>query len=115
MMNTHASAQRLDTVFKAVSDSTRRAILQRLSSGPSTVLAVAKEFPMSLPSVSKHIRILESAGLIERHVEGRTHHLQLNAHPLQDANEWLQFYHQFWSMNLDSLERYLVEQSGKEE
>src|SRR5690606_38501069 len=86
VMEPQVSEERLDTVFKAVSDSTRRAILERLATGPSTVVAVAKEFPMSLPSVSKHIRILENAGLINRRVEGRTHHLEINASPLKDAN-----------------------------
>jgi len=69
---------------------------------------------MSLPAVSKHIRILESAGLIDRRVEGRTHHLTINAHPLQDATKWLNFYQKFWSDGLDSLERYLAAETRKD-
>ncbi len=113
MTSMHASPQQLDVVFKAVSDGTRRAILRRLSTGPSTVQAVASEFPMSLPAVSKHIRILEGAGLIDRRVEGRTHHLTINAHQLQDATEWLNFYQQFWAEGLDSLERFLKKKTPK--
>ncbi|MGF1574256.1 MAG: ArsR/SmtB family transcription factor [Sumerlaeia bacterium] len=113
-MKQTASAKRLDTVFKAVSDSTRRAILQQLSTGPKAVVEVAKGFSMSLPSVSKHIRVLEDAGLIKRRVEGRVHHLHLNAKPMKEATEWLEFYHQYWSLKLNSLERYLQEESTKE-
>jgi DNA-binding transcriptional ArsR family regulator len=102
---------RLNQVFGAVSDPTRRAILSRLSTGNSTVVNMASEFPMSLPAVSKHIRILERAGLVARKIEGRTHHLHLNAAPMQEALQWMEYYRKFWDRKLDALEDFLKEEN----
>ncbi|MBC7814769.1 MAG: winged helix-turn-helix transcriptional regulator [Burkholderiales bacterium] len=97
----------LDTIFSALSDPTRRAILERLANGNASVTEVAAPFAMSLPAISKHLRILESAGLIAREKEGRVHHLRLAASPMKDAAEWLANYRQLWEEQFDSLARYL--------
>lgn len=93
----------LDSVFKALSDPTRRAIVKRLAEGEATVQEVAEPFQMSLPAVSKHLRMLENAGLINRRRTGREHHLSLNSQPLQNAAVWIAEYQQFWENNLDNL------------
>jgi DNA-binding transcriptional ArsR family regulator len=101
----------LDRIFSALSDRTRRALLARLSRGPAPVTALAKPFAMSLPAVSKHIRVLERAGLIQRTVDGRVHRCALSASPMADAAEWLQTYAQFWGDTLDALARYVEDGS----
>ncbi len=101
--------ERLDTVFSALSDPTRRAILQRLTRGEATVTQVAAPFETSLPAISKHLKVLEGAGLIARRREGRTHYLRLVATPLQDAAEWLNTYRWFWESQFDSLAQFLDE------
>lgn len=93
----------LDKIFAALADPTRRAILERLSQGEVTVTDLAAPFEMSLPAVSKHIRVLESAGLIQRRQQGRVHHLTLSAAPIHDAMKWLALYRHFWEDSLDSL------------
>jgi DNA-binding transcriptional ArsR family regulator len=104
-----ASAEdRLDAVFHALGDRTRRALLARLAVQPACVTELAKPFRMSLPAVSRHIRVLESAGLIARSVDGRVHHCSLAAAPMQGAETWLNHYRRFWEGNLASLAR-LVE------
>ncbi len=97
----------LDAVFSALADPTRRSILERLSHGEATVTEVAEPFKMSLPAISKHLRILEQAGLIARERDGRVHHLRLAAAPLQTAADWLADYRQFWDEQFDSLAAYL--------
>lgn len=99
----------LDAVFSALSDPTRRAILQRLANGTASVTEIAEPFSaaMSLPAISKHLRVLETAGLIVREREGRVHHLRLRPAALKDAAQWLAFYRQFWDEQLDSLSLYL--------
>lgn len=101
----------LDNVFAALSDPTRRAILRRLSYGTASVTELAEPFAseMSLPAISKHLRVLETAGLIAREKEGRIHHLRLRSSALRDAAEWLSFYRQFWEEQFDSLSQYLDE------
>ena len=99
----------LDLVFGALSDPTRRQILRRLSKGPVPVTELAEPFDMSLPAVSKHIRVLEKAGMVRRHREGRVHRLELEAQPMKTAVDWIAEYRQFWESSLDSLERYLEE------
>ncbi len=96
---------RLDTVFNALADPTRRALLADLSSGEQRVSDLAKPFEMSLAGVSKHIQVLEKAGLIERRVDGRTHYCRLDPRALENAHEWLTFYQQFWTERLDALEK----------
>jgi len=97
----------LDRVFSAVADPTRRAILARLEVRVETVTELAGRFPMSLNAVSKHVKVLESAGLVRREIVGREHRLYLEAAPLRDAEEWLGRYRRFWTSRLDALERML--------
>jgi len=100
-------ASQLDAVFRALGDPTRRMILHRLMQGEQTVGQLAKPFSMSLAAASKHIKALESAGLIAREVSGRTHVCRLNAGPLGAADEWLRHYERFWTARLDRLEELL--------
>jgi DNA-binding transcriptional ArsR family regulator len=103
----HVSVDQLSTTFAALADPTRRAILERLSSGEATVNELAEPFPISLQAVSKHLRVLERAGLIER---GRTAQLRpsrLRVAPLKDAAEWLERYRRFWEDSFDRLEQRL--------
>lgn len=101
------SSDTLDTIFAALSDPTRRAILEQLAKGEATVSELAEPFDMSLPAISKHLRILEEAGFLVRQKEGRVHRIQLNSKPLKDAIKWLEYYRNFWDARLDSLEKYL--------
>jgi len=99
---------RLDDVFSALADPTRRAMVGRLAQGECTVTDLARPFPISLPAVSKHLKVLERAGLIERRIEGRLHRCRLRARPLQDAAEWLAATRAYWEARLDALEEYLL-------
>jgi DNA-binding transcriptional ArsR family regulator len=99
----------LDAVFHALGDATRRRMLRELSAGPHTVTQLAQPFDMSLAAASKHIKVLESAGLVRREVRGRTHLCHIDAAPLSQANEWLRAYERFWNTRLDKLERLLRE------
>lgn len=98
----------LDRVFHALADPTRRAMLKRLASGERRIGELASPFSMSLAAASKHVRVLEQAGLIRRRVEGRAHLCRLNPDPLAAADEWLHFYECFWSKRLDALEEALT-------
>ena len=98
----------LDRVFSAVSDETRRAILARLSESDARVTDVASAFPISLNSTSKHIRVLEGAGLVRRTVRGREHILSLDATPLADAAGWIEHYSRFWRDQLASLDAFVT-------
>ena len=105
---------RLDGVFSALSDPTRRAILARLSGGEAArVTEIAAEFPISLNSVSKHIRMLERAGLVRRSIVGRDHLLSLSAGPLAEAQAWIESYRSFWEGRLEALESYVHSKKGK--
>lgn len=97
----------LDRVFNALSDSTRRAILARLSTGEALVTEIAEPFDMSLPAISKHLGVLEKAGLLQRHKDGRIRRCELNAAPLEVASDWIHFYRGFWEAQLDSLTSFL--------
>lgn len=99
----------LDPVFHALGDATRRQMLRELAGGERTVGELAKPFAMSLAAASKHIKALESAGMIRREVRGRTHVCRLEPGPLASAHEWLGFYRHFWTGRLDALERLLRE------
>ena len=101
------SESRLDEVFAAVADPTRRAILQALSERPATIGEIARPFSVSLNAVSKHVMVLERAGLLRREVHGREHVCRLQARPLEDATAWLEHYRQFWEVRLDALEHYV--------
>ena len=98
----------LDDVLAAVADPTRRAILDRLASGPARVTDVAAPFDMSLNSVSKHVKVLEKAGLVRRARQGREHTLELDARPLRAVSHWVQRYSDYWTERLDRLEAYFT-------
>jgi DNA-binding transcriptional ArsR family regulator len=104
----------LDRVFSAVSDATRRAILARLAGSDARVTDVAGAFPISLNSTSKHIRVLEGAGLVRRRVQGREHILSLNAAPLAEAADWIEHYSSFWSDQLASLDAFVTGRDNAE-
>lgn len=97
-------------MFHALANRTRRALVSRLAAGPAMVTALAEPFDMSLPSVSKHLRVLERAGLVARTVEGRAHWCALTADPLADAEAWLERYRGFWEGNLDALAAYVQDE-----
>ncbi|MDF3074247.1 MAG: ArsR family transcriptional regulator [Alphaproteobacteria bacterium] len=102
----------LNDVFRALADPTRRAMLRRLSQSEASVGELAEPFmkppaAMSLAAASKHIKVLEHAGLVDRTIQGRIHTCRLNPKPLSDATEWLRYYERFWSERLDDLERAL--------
>jgi DNA-binding transcriptional ArsR family regulator len=99
--------QQLDTIFHALADSTRRAILASLAQGERHIGALAAPFAMSFEAASKHVRVLERAGLVRRTVSGRTHICRLEPAPLAAADAWLKNYQRFWSDRLDALERAL--------
>jgi DNA-binding transcriptional ArsR family regulator len=100
----------LNGVFHALSDSTRRRMLRELASGERTVSELAEPFTISLAAASKHIKVLERAGLIRREVRGRAHLCRLDPGPLESAREWLSFYERFWTDRLDVLDRLLREE-----
>lgn len=97
----------LNETFGALRDPTRREILQRLRAGPATVLQLAEPFEVSLNAVSKHIKVLERAGLVTRKVVGREHYCTLNAGPLAQASSWIETYRVFWTSALDGLSEYV--------
>src|SRR5450432_3648187 len=97
----------LDLVFHALSDRTRRALIARLAEGPCKITDLAAPFHMSLPAVSKHLRVLESAQLVSRSIEGRVHRCSLIADPLEKADLWMNRYRSFWEDTLDALANYV--------
>jgi len=101
------ATDRLSSTFAALADPTRRAILARLALGETSVTDLAKPFEMSMPAVSKHLKVLERAGLISRGREAQWRPCRLDAGPLKDAASWIEEYRRFWSPHLDALERYL--------
>ena len=103
----------MNSIFHALGDGTRRQMLRDLASGERTVSELAKPFAMSLAAASKHIRVLEGAGLIRREVRGRTHVCRLEPGPLASAHEWLGFYERFWTDRLDILDRLLREDDAR--
>lgn len=107
-------ADQLTATFAALADPTRRAILSRLSKGERSVSDLAKPFDMTLPAVSKHLKVLEKAGLIERSREAQYRPCKLNATPLREAAEWVQEYRQFWEERLDRLDDYLAQLQKKQ-
>ncbi|HEY9014015.1 MAG TPA: metalloregulator ArsR/SmtB family transcription factor [Gemmatimonadales bacterium] len=97
----------MNRVYGAISDPTRRAILGMLAGGEVTVGTLADRFPITFNGVSKHVKVLEQAGLVRRKVRGREHWLRLNPAPLRDASRWLEHYRQFWDSRLEALEDFL--------
>jgi DNA-binding transcriptional ArsR family regulator len=104
----------LTTTFAALADPTRRAILTRLTSGDASVTELAAPFEMSLPAVSKHLKVLERAGLIARSREAQWRPCRLEAGPLKDVAEWVERYRRFWEQSFDRLEAYLGELQSEE-
>ncbi|WP_109526965.1 MULTISPECIES: ArsR/SmtB family transcription factor [Nocardia] len=109
-----SSRDRLDVVFHALSDSTRRSMLRSLARRQCSVGELAAPFDISLAAASKHIKVLERAGLVRRSVRGRTHICRLDAGPLRDGVEWMRFYERFWNESLDALETALLQEDHGE-
>jgi DNA-binding transcriptional ArsR family regulator len=99
----------LSTTFAALADPTRRAILARLASGDASVKELAGPFNMTLPAVSKHLKVLESAGLISRSRQAQWRPCRLEAEPLKDVSDWVEQYRKFWEESFDRLDEYLIE------
>jgi DNA-binding transcriptional ArsR family regulator len=104
----------LSLTLSALADPTRRAILARLSQGEATVSQLAEPFDMSFPAVSKHLKVLERAGLVEKGREAQFRPRRLKPEPLRDLSTWLESYRQFWDAKLDSLDAYLTEIQNKD-
>ena len=98
------SDARLDRLFRALADDTRRRLLSRLTLGPAKVTDLARPFRMSLPAVSKHLRILEEAGLVSRIVDGRVHRMTLTGEPLRQVEVWLDPFRTYWEQTLSDLD-----------
>ena len=108
------SADTLSTTFQALADPTRRAILARLASGETSVTQLAEPFEMSMPAISKHLKVLERAGLIARGREAQWRPCRLEAGPLKDVAGWVEHYRRFWEESFDRLDDYLQELQTKE-
>lgn len=108
------STDRLSATFAALADPTRRAILARLASGEKSVNELAEPFHISLPAVSKHLKVLESAGLIARGRDAQWRPCRLEAEPLKDISDWVERYRRFWEQGFDRLDEYLREVQAKE-
>src|SRR5277367_3440691 len=106
---TASGVARLDAVFAALADPTRRAIIERISRSDARVTEVAEPFPMSLNAVSKHIRALEASGVVERHRKGRDHILSINTRSLDEVDGWIERTRRYWEKRLDAMERLLRE------
>lgn len=105
-MNTAPNVD-LDAVFSALADPTRRRMVERLSRRALTVGELASEFPISQPAISKHVRILEDAGILQREIVGRKHRCSLSPHAMQSANAWIDRQRKYWNATLDRLEQLL--------
>jgi DNA-binding transcriptional ArsR family regulator len=108
------SSDQLSVTFAALADPTRRAILAHLAKGEASVTELARPFKMSLPAISKHLKVLERAGLIKRGREAQWRPCRLEAEPLKDAVDWIEQYRQFWDESFDRLDDYLQELQTKE-
>ena len=107
-------SRHLDRTFAALADPTRRRILEHLAGGDRCVTDLARPHAMSLPAVSKHLRVLERAGLVRRRRDGRVHRLKLQARPMQEAQAWIEEYRKFWEESFDRLDEYLKQLQTKE-
>lgn len=105
----------MNSVFAAVADPTRRAILQQLGRNPARVTEIARNFPISLNAVSKHLKVLQRAGLISRNIRGRDHVCSLTLEPLLEATAWIEEMRAFWDERVDALESYLKEPAEERE
>ena len=104
---------RLSTTFSALADPTRRAILARLASGEASVTEIAEPFDMTMPGISKHLKVLERAGLIARGRDAQYRPCRLEAGPLKEVSQWVEHYRHFWEQSFDRLDQYLVELKTK--
>ncbi len=109
-----ASSSQLNLTFAALADPTRRAILERLQAGEASVNQLVEPFAMSQPAISKHLKVLERAGLVERGRDAQFRPCRLNAAPLQEATAWLEEYRRFWEARLDRLDAYVKVLQAKE-
>ena len=105
---------RLDTTFQALSDPTRRGMLASLAFGEKSIGELAEPFAMSFAGASKHVKVLEEAGLIARRKVGRTHIIQIDARPLEEAERWIRQWEKFWTVRLDRLEALIERDNSKE-
>ncbi|MCB0220807.1 MAG: winged helix-turn-helix transcriptional regulator [Chrysiogenetes bacterium] len=108
-----AEPERLDATFAALADPTRRAILARLASGPASVMELAEPFAMSQPAISKHLKVLERAGLVSRGREAQRRPCRLEAQPLELARDWLEAYRKFWEGSFERLDALLDEMKAQ--
>lgn len=108
------SPELLDRTFGALADPTRRRMLQHLAHGDLCVTDLARPYAMSLPAVSKHLRVLERAGLVRRRRRGRVHSLKLETKPMQEAQAWIEEYRKFWEASFERLDEYLKELQNKD-
>ena len=113
MVKYSAGAQRLDAVFHALSDATRRSILRDVAKREKTVSEIAAPYAISLAAVSKHLRVLESARLIQRERQGNFQRVRLNATPMKEAGRWLAYYEKFWNQQLDALDTLLKREQSQ--
>lgn len=107
MVEYKSNDKQLDLVFHALADGTRRSLLHQLKSDDFRISDLAQHYDVSLNAISKHIKVLEKAGLIKREIKGRTHFCQINANRLKDIEKWMAPYREFWEDSLDNLESYL--------
>ncbi len=106
--------EQLDLVFGALSDSTRRGMLAQLSNGETNISALAEPYNISQPAISKHLRVLEKAGLIERTRKGRDHIIRANPVPAEKARDWISYYAHFWNQQFDAVDQYLKDNQPDE-
>jgi DNA-binding transcriptional ArsR family regulator len=105
----------LDRAFAALSDSTRRGILERLGTGPATISELAEPFGITITGLTKHVQVLEEAGLVTKEKVGRARQCRLGTERLDDAMQWISFYQRLWERRLDGLEAYFTLKKGSEE
>ena len=105
----------MDAVFAALSDRTRRGMIRRLSRGPATVGELGSPYAISKPAVTKHLKVLERAGLVRREKDGRVHHCTLEPEPMREAEAWIERYRAFWEGSLDALAGFVEETPTTEE
>ena len=106
-------SERVDAIFVALADPTRRGMIARLSAGPATIGELGRPFPITKPAVTKHVKILERAGLIRRKRSGRAHYCTLQAKPMKQARDWIEWHSRFWKVSLDALADYVEKTNGK--
>jgi DNA-binding transcriptional ArsR family regulator len=103
----YENEQKLNGIFHALADGTRRSLLEKIKAGPVRVTTLAEDYPVSLNAISKHLKVLEKAGLIKRNIEGRVHLCKANPEELRTAEDWINEYTNFWNNKLDNLEAYV--------